>query len=230
MIDLIDIINDFKSKYKDKWNIFMWSSAIFSIDWYFVFSLVKKKKWIRKNKYTIIYYSWIWWSIESWETPLDALYREVEEEISIKKTSLKLLNKWKTYILSIKNNIEEVNSQKKLPYIISKLKINNYNNTYNFLILFIYIIKLAKKINISDLNISKKEDIPWLLFVKKENIKDFLQKNEFKYDEKLNYVFIKKNPRDDIILPWNILLKKQFTPQSIYKVFKRDNFLFDDYF
>lgn len=222
-----DLTNEYLREYpKNEYQVNQGASLLLIQGDNIIFTLTKQKKWKKKAEITEIKFSGIGGALEPDETIFECLKRELMEEINIDIKDIDFPNLKQTFIIDndkpiLKDELS-IDQKEKVPFYVVRFKLPlredmmETNKRFSCLQLVVYIAKIDPNIEIK---VSENE-IPGLLFVRKETLHDVLAGGvileKYKNDD---YVRIKWNEtfiQDRI--PSIIKLLPQFTPLGLKKI------------
>ena len=222
-----DLIKEYLSEYpKDEYQINQGASLLLIQEDNIIFTLTKQKKWKDKEDITEIKFSGIGGALETGESIFECLKRETMEEIGIDIKNINFPDLTQTFIIDndepiVKNELS-IGSKEKIPFYVVRLKLPLREDTtetdkkFSCLQLVVYIAKIDSNTDVKVLE----NEIPGLLFVKKEALYDVLNgKITMEKNKNNDYVKIKWNdnfPHNKI--PSTIKLLPQFTPLGLKKI------------
>ncbi|WP_069997877.1 NUDIX domain-containing protein [Cellulosilyticum sp. I15G10I2] len=223
-----EIMQEFIEKYSHDCQVNQGSSLIIMHNEGLYFSLVKPKFWRKASEIAnkvLIDFSGIGGAIEKGETPIDCLKREIMEEIKLRYSELTFAFPKKTMIISNDSNIAkvEIQDQENNPnpiYILEfKLPLRSdraiKGKSYSCLQLFVYLAKLKEN---RLLEVSEDEEIPALIYVKKDQLAELLTGNiEIVNMAAPSGLEITWNKNFNINIPEHIVLTPKFTPTGLIK-------------
>lgn len=222
-----DLIKEYLSKYpKDEYQINQGASLLLIQKDSIIFTLTKEKKWKSEEDITEIKFSGIGGALETGESIFECLKRETMEEIGINIKNIDFPDLKQTFIIDndnpiVKNELS-IDSEEKIPFYVVRLKLPLREDTietdkkFSCLQLVVYIAKINSN---TDVKVSENE-IPGLLFVKKEALYDVLDgKVTMEKNKNNDYVKIKWNENfPQYKIPSTIKLLPQFTPLGLKKI------------
>lgn len=228
MKTIIDLIKEYLNEYPEsEFQINQGASLLLVQDDKIMFTLTKTKKWKQKNDTTEIKFSGIGGALEKNESIFECLKRETMEEVEIDINDISFPELYRTFIVDNDkpvNTIElDIDTKEKTPLYVVRLKLplredtDEKNKKYSCLQLIVYIARINSNVEVE---ISKKENIPGLLVVKGEALKELLEGKIILDDtQKNDSVKIKWNKNfDKENMPKKINLTPQFTPLGLRKI------------